>query len=296
MDHNAARERQRKKNIAYGRYDSGLIDVAPVREHVLTLGEYGLGYKRVARLCGFKSSTPVRTIIWGRQDPGPRCGEMQKRVKRETAEKILRIRPHVELLADGARIPARGAHRRVQALVTRGWSLSKIARLIGMDITNFSGLMRRDSVLVGTHRAICEVYEDLWNSEPDRSTPAQEAAFSRSLAMAKRNGWAPPLAWDDIDLDSAPDFGTPADDFTIDEQAVELACSGAHVRLHPVERREAVRRIHRERLSDRLIAERIGVEPRTVLRIREELHLAGWTVAEQRAGTDGPRVGKRAAA
>lgn len=281
---------------AYGRYDAGLVDVTRVREHVLMLGEYGIGYKRVAALCGFKSSTPVRTIIWGRQDPGPRYGEMQKRVKRETAEKVLRIHPCVELLADGARIPARGAHRRVQALVTRGWSLSKIARLIGMDITNFSGLMQRDSVLVGTHRAICEVYEDLWNSEPDRSTPAQEAAFSRSLAMAKRNGWAPPLAWDDIDLDMAPDFGTPAEEFAADEQAIELACSGVHVRLHPIERREAVRRLHRERISDRLIAERIGIEPRTVLRIREELNLPGWTVAEQQTSANSTRHGRRTAA
>src|SRR5690606_30501206 len=110
-----AAETRRRKDKAYGRYDTGLVDVTEVREHVLMLVEFGIGYKRVAMLAGYRSSTPVRTIIWGRQDPGPRFGEMQKRVKRETAEKILAIQPVIENLAPGQSIPATGTHRRIQA-------------------------------------------------------------------------------------------------------------------------------------------------------------------------------------
>jgi AraC-like DNA-binding protein len=201
--HNA-RERNRKKQKAYGRFDTGLVDVAPVREHVLRLGEFGIGYKRVAQLAGFKSSTPVRTIIWGRQDPGPRFGEMQKRVKRETAEKILAIQPVIENLAPGQKVPAAGAHRRIQALVVAGWSMSRIAQRLGVSPANFSALMRRDMVLVSTWVAARDLFAELWDQEPPRAEWRDKIAFSRARHYGESRGWLPALAWDDIDNDPAP--------------------------------------------------------------------------------------------
>jgi len=195
----SARETTRRKLQAYGRWDSGLVDVAPVREHLLMLGEHGIGYKRVAQLAGFKSSTPVRTIIWGRQDPGPRYGEMQKRVKRETAEKILAIQPTIENMAGGAKVPALGTHRRIKALVARGWSLSKLARRLDMELGNFWTLLQRDQVLAATHRRMVEIYEDLWDQEPPHDEWHSKAAYTRTLNYARKRHWLPPLAWDDID-------------------------------------------------------------------------------------------------
>lgn len=204
-DHNAAREQRRKKDIAYGRYDSGLVDVTPVREHVLMLGEYGIGYKRVAQLAGFKSSTPVRSIIWGRQEPGPRNGELQKRVKRETAEKILAIQPVIENLAPKQPVPSTGTHRRVQALIARGWSMSQIATRADWGIANFFTMMQRPLIAAVTHLTIAALYEQLWDQEPPQSTRSERAAYTRSLRYAAARGWLPPLAWDDIDEDPAPD-------------------------------------------------------------------------------------------
>ncbi|WP_067198885.1 hypothetical protein [Microbacterium sp. XT11] len=201
--HNA-RERNRKKQKAYGRFDTGLVDVAPVREHVLKLGEFGIGYKRVAQLAGFKSSTPVRTIVWGRQDPGPRFGEMQKRVKRETAEKILAIQPVIDNLAPGQKIAASGTHRRLQALVVAGWSMSKLANLLGLDPSNFSTFMQRDTVLVSTWIAVRDLFDELWDQEPPHAEWRDKIAFSRSQRYAKLHGWLPALAWDDIDTDPEP--------------------------------------------------------------------------------------------
>lgn len=200
--HNA-RERTRNRQKAYGRFDTGLVDVAPVREHVLMLGEYGIGYKRVAELAGFKSSTPVRTIIWGRQDPG-RVGEMQKRVKRETAERILAIQPTVENLGAKRPVPALGAHRRVQALVARGWSLSSLAIQLGWTPANFWSMMQRPVVGAKTHLAIAALYEQLWDREPPRDDWHARASYTRAVNYAERRGWLPPLAWDDIDTDAEP--------------------------------------------------------------------------------------------
>lgn len=98
-DH-SARAQRRGRLKAYGRFDTGLVDADPVREHILMLGEFGIGYKRVAQLAGV-GITGVRTLIWGRQDPGDRYGEIPKRVTREKAERILAVRPTVENLEIG---------------------------------------------------------------------------------------------------------------------------------------------------------------------------------------------------
>lgn len=203
-EHRMESEARRRKDKAYGRYDSGLVDVTPVREHVLMLGEYGIGYKRVAQLAGFKSSTPVRTIIWGRQDPGPRFGEMQKRVKRETAEKILAIQPVIENLAPGQKVAAVGAIRRLQALVHAGWSMSKLAQRLDLSPSNFGTLMRRDVVLASTWVTVRDLFDELWDQAPPHTDWHDKTAYSRSKRYAHARGWLPALAWDDIDNDPEP--------------------------------------------------------------------------------------------
>ncbi|GAA3948080.1 hypothetical protein [Microbacterium soli] len=220
VEHRGEADQRRKKDKAYGRYDNGLVDVTPVREHVLMLGEYGIGYKRVAQLAGFKSSTPVRTIIWGRMDPGPRFGEMQKRVKRETAEKILAIQPVIENLAPGQKVASVGAIRRLQALVHAGWSMSKLAQRLDLSPSNFGSLMERDEVLVSTWIAVRDLFVELWDQEPPHADWHDKTAYSRSKRYAQARGWLPALAWDDIDTDPAPAV-VEADETTKGERVLE---------------------------------------------------------------------------
>ncbi|GGH34063.1 hypothetical protein [Microbacterium album] len=278
-EHRAETDQRRAKLKAYGRFDTGLVDAEPVREHLLMLGEFGIGYKRVARLSGV-GVTPVRNIIWGRQDPGPRKGEIPKRIKRENAERILAVKPDLSALAAGAKIPARGTHRRLQALVAIGWSQSKLAIRLGIEPSNFTSVMKRTQVTVALHRKVAALFDELWSTLPPRDSWRDKIAYSRSLRFAKGRRWLPPLAWDDIDNDIEPPV--PDEDGVIDETAVELALAGESVRLTPEERRECVRRLHVERWSDARVAETIRVNPRTVLRIREELGLAAWDQNELR--------------
>lgn len=203
VDAHNARERNRTRLKAYGQFSTGLVDVAPVREHVLMLGEFGIGYKRVAELAGFKSSTQVRTIIWGRMDPG-RVGELQKRVKRETAERILAVLPVIENLGSRRPVSPTGAHRRVQALVVRGWSFTSIATRLGWTPANFWQMLQRPVLGAATHLAIAALYEELWDKEPPHEEWHAKSAYTRSLNYAKARGWLPPLAWDDIDTDPEP--------------------------------------------------------------------------------------------
>lgn len=274
----AARGRRRNKLHAYGRFDSGLVDIAPVREYVEHLQAFGYGWKRIAKLAGVGNTT-VSQIIYGRKgsNSDPRKGETLKRIKRETAEKILAVKPSFEGLAGGALIPARGTHRRVQALVARGWSQSKICALVGIDRGNFWTMMQGDVVTVATHRAVAGVFDRLWNEPPPRATHRDRIAYSRSIRHAAERRWLPPLAWDDIDTDREP----PVVDGVggIDDVVVQLAVSGDQVRLSPAERREAVVRLHATGLSDGAIADRLHLTGRTVLRIRQELALPAAVAA-----------------
>ena len=276
------RNTRREKLKAYGRFDTGLVDADPVREHLLMLGEFGLGYKRVAKLAGL-SITPVRNLIWGRQDPGPRKGEIPKRVKRENALRILAVRPDVAHLADGALVPARSVHRRMQALVHQGWSMSKLGVRVGITPANFSAMMGRDRVAAATYRTAVALFDELWNQAPPEGTHRDRIAASRARAHARHHGWVSPLAWDDIDLDDAPAQDGDHEGVGIDEQAVELVLAGERLRLNRAERREVVTRLHARRFSDSRIAEISGLADRTVLRIREELGLRAWDMHEQAA-------------
>ncbi len=202
-DAHNARDRHRKRQKAYGRFDTGLVDAEPVREHILALSEFGIGYKRVAELAGV-GITCVRNIVWGRQDPGPRKGEIPKRIKRENAERILAVEASIENLGARRAVPARGTHRRVQALVARGWSLSKIAHKLGWTVENFHAMMHRGVVGAATHRAVADLYERLWDAEPPHANHRDKIAYTRALNFAAKQNWLPPLAWDDIDTDPEP--------------------------------------------------------------------------------------------
>lgn len=271
-DATTARAKARRKEQAYGRFDTGLVPTEPVREHMMVLAEFGIGYKRAARLAGV-GVTAARNILWGRQEPGPRYGELPKRTKRETAEALLSVQPTIENLADGASVPATATHRRLQALVAIGWSVSALGGLLGRSPANMhTTLTRQTMVSARFHREVAALYEQMWDTPPSRADRRAKASYSRAIQYAKERRWLPPLAWDDIETDAEPPVVEGESD-GIDHVAVTLACAGERVRLSSAERRVAVTELHRSRLSDSAIAERLWITPRSVLRIRQELEL-----------------------
>lgn len=206
--HRSETDSRRQKDKAYGRYDRSLTDAGPVREHMLMLNEYGIGYRRVAMIAGI-GNTSARNIIWGRQDPGPRKGETLKHVKRETAEKILAIQPSLDLLADPVSVPAMPYIRMVKALVAVGWSQAKIAAELGMTKANFDCVRRYDDashknrvrISAGTARAIVAIYEKWSTQRPPETEWRDKIAASRSSRHAAERGWPLPMDWEAVDND-----------------------------------------------------------------------------------------------
>lgn len=263
----SADDRLRTRQKAYGTYDPGWMDAEQVRAHVLALGEAGIGRRRLAELAGVAPSA-VGALRTGRR------GLPVRRVSRAVGEAILAV-PVLAEPAGGAAVTALGTHRRLQALIARGWSESRLSRELGLSANNMRAWFSRDRVTRARADAVAVLYERLWDKAPPMATPAQRAAATRSMNFARRNGWVPPLAWDDIDLDDAPaaPCSPTKGDGIVDDVAVLLAVSGERPDLTPAERRETVVRLHRMRWSDPRIADTLGCDKRTVLRIRQELGL-----------------------
>jgi transposase len=196
----------REKQKLFGRYDSGRVDSAPVRAHLAFLIENGMSAKRISKVSGIALST-VGQLIWGRKERGH---APYPRVMKATAEKILAVKPQLELMAPGRYIDSTGLRRRVQALVAIGWSQSRLAKQLGMDQGNMSSFMAADQCTVRRALAVRDLYNACWNKPQEGWDWRSRIAANRSRNYAAARGWVPPLAWDDDSIDdpaAQPDLG-----------------------------------------------------------------------------------------
>lgn len=99
------------------------------------------------------------------------------------------------------RVNVIGTRRRLCALVALGWTFWDIDAELGKQKTYCHNMLERDTdwILKSTADAVAEVYERLSMRLPDESTGPRRQVASRARNLARRKGWAPPLAWDDID-------------------------------------------------------------------------------------------------
>jgi hypothetical protein len=188
---------------AYGQWHP-YTDARPAREHVRALGRLGIGWRRAAELAGIPQST-MRALVFGRVGrPGP-----SSRLRQETAAAILAVRAYPGNVAAGTPVDATGTRRRLEALAAIGWSRAKLGEQLGIEPTGMSELFRRDRVRAGRAQAVADLYEQLWNRRPPEDGWREKISAARSRNYARQHGWAPPLAWDEDQLD-APD-GKPAE-------------------------------------------------------------------------------------
>ena len=200
---NRTYESDRRRQRAYG--NQSYVDAAPARAHVEALQAAGLGWKRVAGMAGLNTSV-VWALIYGKPDRGM---APSKRIRPKTAEAILAVpMPTVHDLGHGALIDATGTRRRLQALITLGWSVQRLADTHGIDRQALDNALTSDHVRVKTAVAVRTMYADQSMTGPPVSNRWERTAASRSRARAASAGWVPPLGWDDTDLDNPA--ATPA--------------------------------------------------------------------------------------
>lgn len=265
------RQRHASRMKAYGRdhrISAPKIDNVPAREHVQGLMREGFALERIARAAGVNRGI-VADLVYGRR--GKQKGACRF-IRADYADRLLAITP--EHITAGL-TPSTGTTRRLQALVAIGYSETALAERLGMNVGNLSPLVigKRDVVLSDTAARVAALYNEL------SLTPLIGKRADQARALARRRGWVPPLAWDDIDNDTRPSQAE-GNETIIDEIAVDLAAEGGRVTLTPVERRAVVARLHALRMSDTMIAARLNASAATVRKIRLELELAAWTYEE----------------
>lgn len=235
----------------------------PVAAHVAYLQGCGYSYAQIARAAGVNERTPYLLIA-----------NRLRFVYAYVGRAILAVRPNVADLELDTIIPARGLRRRIEALGTRGWSIAAIAAHLGTGRSHISHLAWKDGVTVRNHLMIAGAYDALWDANPPSRDRWEARTILRTQNRAQLLGWAPPLAWDDIDYDDAPQL--PADTDAIDVVAVDLAIAGeSHVRLTIHERRLAVQHLSGiSRLPDTVIGQMLHVDEKTIANDRAALDLS----------------------
>lgn len=250
---------------AYGRWEGGFVEADPIRAHLQQLVEGGLALSRIAELAGVSVPT-VAGLVRPRTE--------RHIVRRTTAELLLAVELTPEALGPRALVDGLGSRRRLQALVTMGWSPHRLAGLVSMPAGRIGAVLQGEQVTVASHEAIGRLFDRLWNVTPPQRTRGERAAAARARNYAAARRWLPPLAWDDPDTDVEPPVPSAVDVDEIDELAVDLACSGVEVRLTYTERRVAVAQLVAYRHTDTEIAARLHLADRTVWRIRQESQLS----------------------
>lgn len=190
----------RHRAIAYGRWQP-YVDAEPVRQHVRALGEFGIGWMRLARLADIPRGS-VSKLLYG--DP-PRGLAPSRRMRAKNALALLAVEPTLDNLGARTRIDGTGTRRRLQALVAAGWTQSELARRLDMEPANFAKTINSELVVAGTTRAARSLYDQLWRLDPtEHGLPPHLVKQARRLAAAKQ--WAPVGAWDDDTIDDPAAF------------------------------------------------------------------------------------------
>jgi len=154
-----------------------------------------------------------------------------------------------------------GARRRIQALMALGHR--------GVDIAEVAGMHPRQVQLTAatrrwvspvTHARIVAAYEAL---------SGRPGVSEKTRQRARRAGWAPPLAWEFVDIDDPlvePEEMVPTD--LVDDVAVERAANGDRsVRLNRPEREAAIRLLASRGVSPSRIGRVLGVQYQIVMRV-----------------------------
>lgn len=164
---------------AYGRFQPEVtyVSAARVVAHILHLRAQGVGVNAIADAAGV-----------GRRGIQALAAGTQRRVAVETERKLLAVNARDHAL----RVPPYRAERRLQALNAIGYTTRAMAEGIGITQQMVERIMaghrnwidRRTFTRIDTfYRAAC-------------MTPGGNA---QSIANGVKRGYAPPLAWDDID-------------------------------------------------------------------------------------------------
>jgi hypothetical protein len=166
------------------------------------------------------------------------------------------------------KVPSLGTVRRIQALRALGWSTRIIAREAEMHHSALARIGDYPTVYRATTHTIALVYERLSMALPPQTNQAEKHAVTKTRRTARRHGWPPPLAWDDIDRDPEPVATETEHD--VDDVVVDRIVAGENLPANNRERFAVVARYLELGLPLRDLASRLGWKPERYLPVDQE--------------------------
>ncbi|MFE7744473.1 hypothetical protein [Nocardia sp. NPDC057455] len=185
--------RYRREKVRQLRAARGLptyVDAEPIRKHIHYLLSIGFTLHSIASAAGVGLST-VRQISLG----------MYGGSKIDAASRIMAVTHKPVPRQTGQRVPAIGVRRRIHALQAIGWTHIRIGAELGVSASAVSAYSRYGKVHYEVWEAVAAVYERLSGTQGDSAL---------TIHRAKERGFAPPLAWEGLDIDHPdhqPDMG-----------------------------------------------------------------------------------------
>lgn len=151
------------------------------RRHLEVLEEAGLTRRMIARSA--KVSLKALSTI---------SSQTQKSIDASVAQRVLAVTFHPS--DDRKRTPGVGAQRRIRALVAMGFPFSALAQRLGVSQAVLESLPEKGLIRVALWESIDRLYDEL-SMTSEAPNPAVRD-WARDV-----QGWAPPLAWDDDEID-----------------------------------------------------------------------------------------------
>lgn len=159
-----------------GRYR--LVDASRAHQHIHDLREQGMTWASIAAALGHSATPVVHRMM------------KQKRIRQSTEQRILAIDVHHG--AGQGYVDVLGTRRRLQALAAIGYTQRWLAEQMGVGTQAVSEIVKGRFTTVRAY--IADAARDLYKEYRHTVGPSATAR-----TVAKRNGWYPPLSWDDID-------------------------------------------------------------------------------------------------
>lgn len=180
-------------------------------------------------------------------------------------------------------VPACGAARRLESLALLGWSAAALGERLGWDPVTLHRVRQQPRITAVKHSAIVALFRELWDKPAPQRTKGERISAARTIQLARRRGYLPSLAWDNLDdPDEQPNITTLSPTPGLDEIAVERIMTGSlrlplHTRADKApEMIEAIRRLAARGLDNGQIGIRVGRTRDAVFRIRERNNIAPW--------------------
>ena len=101
-------------------------------------------------------------------------------------------------------VSSRGFRRRVEALMLRGWTGTRIAKEMGLPYEYFTELFASENITFEAHAAMKVTFSYLWNRPLNLRGEQERRESEEIIKFAKLGNFVPGLAWDDIDHDVRP--------------------------------------------------------------------------------------------